>query len=138
METLFREGSQKSKIKHLMDFKESTPKIKRELFIDKLSRIEASAIFRTKTRMLLIKDNYRNGQQELQCRACKNQIETQNHVLEECCVLHNNNQQTMIIVDKLKEDIDTLALKKVAWKIIRLEKRINEYGDLAVHYTNEP
>ena len=112
IETLVREGSQKSKIKHLMEFKESTSRLKRELYIDKLSRIEASAIFRTKTRMLFIKDNYRNGQQELQCRACKNKVETQNHVLRECYILHNNNQQTMITDEELKEDLDILALKK--------------------------
>ena len=112
IETLVREGSQKSKIKHLMECKESASRLKRELYIDKLSRIEASAIFRTKTRMLFIKDNYRNGQQELQCRACKNKVETQNHVLRECYILHNNNQQTMITDEELKEDLDILALKK--------------------------
>ena len=50
----------------------------------KLSRNQASIIFEARTRMLKIKDNYKNGNESLKCSICKDKEETQGHILEEC------------------------------------------------------
>ena len=52
--------------------------------MNKLTRNQASTIFRARTRMLKVKTNFKNGHTNLKCRMCGKQEETQKHVLEEC------------------------------------------------------
>ena len=53
-----------------------------------LTRNQVSIIFKARTRMLKIKNNFKKGNQNLKCRACNTAEETQKHVLEECKGLH--------------------------------------------------
>ena len=61
---------------------------KRANYMKKLTRPQASIIFKARSRMLPVKNNFRNKHQTQTCRACGNHTETQQHVLEECEVLH--------------------------------------------------
>ena len=54
----------------------------------KLTGQQASNIFKARTRMLPVKNNYRNKYRNLTCRACGVPVETQKHVLEDCEILH--------------------------------------------------
>ena len=54
----------------------------------KLTRKQVSTIFAARTRMVKVKGNYKNGYQDLKCRACQHPCETQTHVLNECRTLH--------------------------------------------------
>ena len=57
---------------------------------EKLTMPQASTIFKVRSRMLPVKNNFRNKHQTQTCRACGNcgnHTETQQHVLEECEVL---------------------------------------------------
>ena len=54
----------------------------------KLTRQQANTIFKARTRMLPVKNNYRNKYRNHTCRACGQPVETQKHVLEDCEVLH--------------------------------------------------
>ena len=54
----------------------------------KLTRKQASTIFKARTRMLKVKCNYKNGYTDLTCRACKKEPETQKHILYECIKIH--------------------------------------------------
>ena len=62
---------------------------KRSTYMNKLTRNQASIIFRSRTRMLKVKSNYKNGNQTLNCDLCKIAEETQHHILEECTQLIN-------------------------------------------------
>ena len=47
-----------------------------------------ATIFKSRSRMLPVKNNFRNKHQTQTCRACGNHTEIQQHVLEECEILH--------------------------------------------------
>ena len=55
---------------------------------EKPNKAQASTIFKARSRMLPVKNNFRNKHQTQTCRVCGNHTETQQHVLEECEVLH--------------------------------------------------
>ena len=126
MKQLKETSKGKSKITHLLEYRAQAIEGKRMDYLNKLSRIEVSAIFRARTRMIKVRNNYKAGLSTLQCRACRLTNETQKHVFEECPVLHSNNKESKINSNELVEN-DKTALKRTAWKIIRIEKRINEY-----------
>ena len=48
-------------------------------YMNRLTRKQASIVFKTRTRMIKVKGNYKNGYSDLTCRACKGVQETQNH-----------------------------------------------------------
>ena len=54
----------------------------------KLTRKQTHTIFTSRTRMMRVKGNYKNGYPNQTCRACKSEPESQTHVLEECTALH--------------------------------------------------
>ena len=62
--------------------------------MNQLTRKQASTIFKTRTRMIKVKANYKNGHKNLRCRACGDKsgiikwTETQMHCLEVCAKLH--------------------------------------------------
>jgi hypothetical protein len=49
-----------------------------------LTREETSILFKTRTRMLDIKANYKNKYSDLTCRLCKKEEETQEHIINWC------------------------------------------------------
>ena len=61
-----------------------------ERYMLQLGRTRASTIFKARTRMLQVKNNYKNAHKNLSCRACQKDNETQEHVLTACPVIHNN------------------------------------------------
>ena len=76
--------------------------------------MQASTIFKAKTRMLDIKNNFRNKSTTITCRACKKEEETQDHILAECPEIHKdenskikkaeiNTQDTTILVTTSKK-----------------------------------
>ena len=70
-------GKFKSKIQHLLNGKQEEWKPgKKKQHINKLTRKQASTIFKARTRMLNVKNNYRNNHQNTEYRMCKNAMET--------------------------------------------------------------
>ena len=53
-------------------------------YMMKLTRKQASTIFKARTRMTKIKGNYKNQYPDQTCRACKSSSETHLHALAEC------------------------------------------------------
>ena len=80
-QTLFENTSQKSKINYVTEGYLKNEKTK---YTDELSREDVSLVFKTRCRMLEIKDNYKNKYDNLICRLCKQHEENQKHILEEC------------------------------------------------------
>ena len=84
----------------------------RTKYMNELNRKQVSLIFKARTRMLKIKANFKNGNTDLKCRACKTDLETQDHVLEACPQIHRNNEMKITKNMLFSENLDTL--KKVA------------------------
>ena len=85
---MMRGKEERSKWKFYLEGKnEWKPKVAAE-YMKKLTRKQASTIFKARTRMLKVKCNYKNGYTDLTCRACKDEPETQNHILYECRNIH--------------------------------------------------
>ena len=105
---LINDAQGKSKMNHFLtgkqEWKVGTP----AEYMMQLTRKQASTIFKARTRMIKVKDNYRNGHTNNMCRACKNNIETQEHVLNGCEKLHPNNQNKTSYEDIFSESPDTL------------------------------
>ena len=71
-------------MQYYMEGKEYTDNVpKRADYINRLTRNQVSTIFKARTRMLKVKDNYKNGHDDLKCRLCGKEQESQKHILEE-------------------------------------------------------
>ena len=107
----------KSKMKYYFEGKQSWKPQKRSRYMDKLTRNQASVIFKARTRMLTAKSNYKNGYKDLTCRLCKKYEETQNHILEEC--------EKMIELPRItKEMIFSEDVKELKETVSNVMKRI--------------
>merc|ERR1711895_59565 len=84
-----REG--RSKLNFFLDGKTSWTAEVPAIYMTKLTRKQASTIFKARIRMTKVKGNYKNLFPNLRCRACKEEQETQKHVLQDCKTLQNNN-----------------------------------------------
>ena len=79
----------KSKMQYFLEGKKEWSTQKRANYMTKLTRNQASTIFKTRTRMIKVKGNYKNGNTDLNCRICKQKEESQQHILEECVPINN-------------------------------------------------
>ena len=86
--------------------------------MSKLSRKKASIIFKARTRMLDIKDNFRNKHRTDICRKCGTEKETQKHVLEDCPDIHTG-EDTKVSKDDIFTD-NTDKLRQTADKIEKI------------------
>ncbi len=109
-------GKEKSKIKHLKEGQPDWEPGNMKKYLMKLPKREASTIFRTKTRMIKVKSNFKNMyKNNLHCRACGQTEETQEHVLNQCRVLHTDNSTKVTRDDLFDEDLT--RLRKTASRI---------------------
>ena len=111
---IFESAQAKSKTQNYFENKtEPWEPGKRAVYMNKLTRNQASTIFKARTRMLKVKSNFKNGNTNLQCRVCKKTEETQKHALEECEEINKNHQkitQQMIFNENTDELKDTAKL----------------------------
>ena len=66
-----RNGENKSKINYLLEGTEGWTPGQPKSYMLRLGRTQASTIFKARTRMLHVKNNYKNTYKNLACRACK-------------------------------------------------------------------
>ena len=73
--------------------------------------------------MLHVKNNYKNADKNLACRACQKETETQEHVLAACPAIHKDNTTTVEKYEIFKENDQELAknCQKIAAVIEKLE-----------------
>ncbi len=109
-------GQGKSKVQHLKCGQPNwNPGTMKEYLI-KMTRNEASTIFKSRSRMLKVKCNYKNMyKNNLSCRACGQTDETQDHVLNQCNQIHTNNSNK--VRPELYFNEDVTELRKVAFNI---------------------
>ena len=113
---------ERSKLKFFLDGKISWIAEQPAEYMVKLTRKQASTIFKARTRMIKVKANYKNEYPDQTCRACKIEIETQQHALNECAVLNptppasndstelfcNDTEQLKILAIKIDQICETL------------------------------
>ncbi len=97
---------------------------KRPKYMNKLTRREASTIFKARTRMLDVKNNFKGKYRDRKCRKCNCDNETQEHILQECRGIHTDEQTKVKTPDLFSEDITELKLtsKKIVNTINKLEE----------------
>ena len=94
-------------------------------YINQLTRREASMIFKSKTRMLDVKTNFKGKYKDTKCRHCEHLIEDQKHILEDCTRTTNNNR-CQVTSEEIKMSTGIL-LKRTATKLMHI---------LDIHLTN--
>ena len=120
-----KSGAEKSKVKYLLQVngEEWTPGNPKP-YIMEMTRKQASTIFKAKTRMLEVKNNFRNKYPNNKCRACGQSDETQQHVLSECKDIHIN-ESTKVKESQLNTD-DLETLKEIHKKIENIMNKLEE------------
>ena len=118
-----REG--RSKLNFFLDGKSSWTAEVPATYMTKLTRKQASTIFKARTRMTKVKANYKNEYPDQTCRACKTDQETHLHALYECKTLNpvpteSTSNNLNIFCDNTDE------LRKVANKIDEICEKLNE------------
>ena len=113
---------ERSKLKFFLEGKGFWGPEKPAEYMKKLTRKQASTIFKARTRMIKVKGNYKNGFPDLACRACKNAEESQMHVLQECRKL--NPEISTLNGTPDNPDNETLTR--------------GQYPDTLIHTLNDP
>ena len=104
------DGPEKSKINYMKEGRPDWRPFEKQKYLAELTRINASTIFMARTRMLDIKNNFRNKYPDVKCRACNNENETQEHVLETCQSLHQDPSNKVSKKDIFEEDPSALQV----------------------------
>ena len=113
----------KSKVTHLKALNPQWKPGERQTYLNKLTRNEASLIFKARTRMLDIKNNFRGKYNDTVCRGCQQAVETQEHVLTECQILTNKGTRTVRVDETNYSNTD--QLKAMAKKIQQILDALN-------------
>ena len=129
METKFKErieeqAAGKSKVKFLIEgLREWTPG-KRQIYLSKLTRTEASDIFKLRSRMIRVKRNYKSAYPNLTCRGCNANEENQQHVLVECTGIHESEESKIYKDQYFTDNVDVLkeTCKKIRIILNRLDQ----------------
>jgi len=108
----------KSKIKYLTDNKKDWRNGTPAPYMQKLNRYEASIIFKTRSRMLDVKNNYKNKHRDLKCRMCNNHEEDQMHVLQMCPELQKKRIEAVTINEIFSENTEILKATAIKINII--------------------
>ena len=117
-------GEDKSKVKHLIEGKGEWKPNRRQKYMSRLTRMEVSVIFKARTRMLDVKDNFRNKYRDDICRKCRVEKETQKHVLDECPGIHETDMSRVAKEDIFSDDVH--KLKETAEKIHKIMQTIDD------------
>ena len=121
-ERIENEGKNKSKILYLLEGNQERNPGQPKPYMLQLGRKEASTIFKARTRMLQVKNNYKNAHKNLTCRACQRSTETQEHVPAVCPAIHTNLNDIVLTLEIFSEDIK--ELQETSMKIIKIMHKL--------------
>ena len=88
--------------------------------------IRSSPIIQLWTMVIKVKENYKNGYNNQPCRACKMELEIQQHVLETCPELHRNPSIITLKSEIFEENIDNL--RNIATKLENIQKAVEKFN----------
>ena len=119
-----RQDNGKSKTKYLLQHKkEWTPGVCPQ-YMKRMTRSQASIVFKARSRMLECKGNYKNKYKgSITCRACQKEEETQQHILSECTAIHEKNDTKVTIEEIFTEETNELkqTVEKIQLILTKLE-----------------
>ena len=95
-------------------------------YLKHLPRNQARALFMARKRMLKVKANYKKMYVNHRCRGCGLTEETRDHVLQECTIIHQN-QDLITTKEDLFKPFDNQT-KQIATNIITIEKIIEKWN----------
>ena len=122
-EKLKSESESRSKMMYFLEGKKDWEITKRPEYMNKLNRKEVGTIFRARTRMLDIKENYPGKYQNNICRICNSEGESQSHILEKC---EGMNREFSPITKEMIFEEDPQKLKKTANLIIQRMNKLEK------------
>ncbi len=117
------EALTKSKLKH---WKDNTTKItpgKRPQYMNQLTRKQCTAIVKTRSRMLPVKENHKGSHTNTMCRWCANTTETQQHILETCPATMEITEGKLKYEDIFKEE-NIEKIKSIADTIQKIIEKL--------------
>ena len=118
-----REGDTKSKVKYLIEGVRAWEPVQRPQYMYTFTRQESSILFKARTRMLDVKNNYRGKYSTNICRLCNMAEETQEHILEQCKTIHKDITTTVKKHELFSKIIE--ELKQTVKKITRIMTILN-------------
>ena len=127
LEIIEKEANNKTKVAHWKEMKQSIKPGERPRYMEKLTRKQCRIIFKIRSRMLQVKENMANNQENLQCRMCGEHPKTQRHIIEDCQKIKEkleNNRTPTIRYEEIFNDEDIENLEKIAKQLIEIEKEI--------------
>ena len=131
-EKLIKDGTGKSKVQYLLrGIADKWEPGQRADYMRQMTRLQTSTVFKYRTRMLEVKNNFKNMYDNLTCRMCNKMEETQEHIMEECEVIHRDES-----LKTTREQVfttDPSKLKEVVKKIDKVMAILQDrWGD--THY----
>ena len=121
-ERMKQNKEKKSKVKFLLTNIKDRKIGNRPLYMQILNRYQVSTIFKARTRMLDVKNNFRGKYKDNICRGCGTTEETQEHVLNECTGIH---QESKVQLQEIFDE-NTEQLKGKAEKIDHIMARLTK------------
>ena len=97
---------------------------KKPTCMNNMTRRECTNIFAVRSRMLKVKGNYKNKYTDKTCRWCKDNMETQEHILKQCAEFKHITQNTTY---ETYFDDDTNMTKIAAETIHNVITKISEF-----------
>ena len=92
------EASGLSKMSKLLESKNT---VSREDYLTALPIFKANLIFRSRCRMLNLKNNFKNGERDLQCELCKAEIDNDEHIFNNCPKLETFRNKYRVCRDEV-------------------------------------
>ena len=81
---IYKAADNKSKVMDYVWNKTRETICKKPTYMNNITRRECTNIFAVRSRMLKVKGNYKNKYTDKTCRWCKDNMETQEHILKQC------------------------------------------------------
>ena len=133
-----QDGAQKSKVQFLLTGTRGNWKVnQRPLYLNTLTRNQASALFKARTRMFPAKNNFRGAHNDNICRFCTTATETQEHLLNECSKLHTTNTTKVTYEDLFATNTTAQASKQTANKLQHILEQIENLEPKPITKTNK-
>ena len=79
------------KLKKLKCLNQYKAKIKRERYMDILQQERVRVLFKVRTQMISVRNNFKNKYEDLMCPRCKKEIDDEKHLFTKC---ENTDQPT--------------------------------------------
>ena len=116
------------KLKKLKCLNQYKAKIKRERYMDILQQERVRVLFKLRTQMISVRNNFKNKYEDLMCPRCKKEIDDEKHLFTKCEKLANMQNKYNINYpnEVLNEGLSKERMIKIAKFIdeTEIEKKI--------------